>query len=473
MWREPYSDATLLALRLILAVAGIIACDSQGFAQVSLREKIGQMLMVTITGDSVESSSPSIDTAKTDLAEGLIGGVILFNWSGNLESPDQIAHFTRELQLRAHTPLLLAIDQEGGRVARLKASNGFDATPSAYDMGTTVNQEWFTRLSASQMATWFTATGLNMNLAPVVDVNVNPLSPAIGALGRSFSADPDTVAAHAGWFIDEFRLSGVITTLKHFPGHGSAIGDSHLGFTDVTATWSPMELEPYERLLSENAVDVIMTAHVYNAQLDSLHPATLSAATIGGLLRTQLGYNGVVVSDEMSMEAISQFYGIDQAAELAVNAGVDILLYNKNLDSTGNSLARRITDLIERRVAEGAIPEARIEESYARIMSLKGRYLTEVPVQVVGSLPDGFRLNNYPNPFNAGTTIEYEVPVRGPVSLRIYNVLGQLVEILLEDERPAGIERVYWNPTRLPSGMYLCRFEFNGRSTTRSIILVK
>ena len=442
-------------------------------AQLSLREKIGQMVMVTITGDSLEKSSPSLDTAKTDLDEGLIGGVIMFNWSGNLESPEQIAYLSHELQARAHIPLFLAIDQEGGKVARLKASNGFDLTPSAYEMGTLVNQEWFTRMSASQMAGWFLATGLNMDLAPVVDVNVNPASPAIGALDRSFSADPDTVTAHAAWFIEEFQNLGIVTTLKHFPGHGSAMGDSHFGFTDVTATWSPMELQPYERLLSEGAVDVVMTAHVYNAQLDGLHPATLSLATIHGLLRTQMGYDGVVVSDEMSMQAISQFYGIDQAAELAVNAGVDILLYNKNLDSTGHSLARRIVDLIESRVEAGAIAQERIDESFVRIMSLKGRYLTGVRDPVAFSVPGSFRLDSYPNPFNSGTTIEYEVPSPGVVSVKIYNMLGQEIQVLAEGMTSAGIHRTHWNAAAFPSGLYLCRVELAGRSLTAKLTLIK
>lgn len=470
---QPSPSSSPRPLLVFLAVAAVVAFQNDAAAQVSLREKIGQMLMVTITGDSLEKSTRSIDTAKADLAEGLIGGIILFNWSGNLESPDQIAHLTQELQSRARIPLLLAIDQEGGRVARLSASNGFEATPSAFDMGTVVNQEWFTRLSASQMATWFFRTGLNMNLAPVVDVNVNPTSPAIGALDRSFSADPDTVSAHSGWFMDEFHSRGVITALKHFPGHGSAVGDSHLGFTDVTATWSPMELQPYQRLLLDGVVDVIMTAHVYNAQLDSLHPATLSKSTIDGLLRTQLGYDGVVVSDEMSMKAISQFYGIDQAAELAVNAGVDILLYNKNLDSTGYSLARRIAGVIEKGVGEGAITQERVDQSYARIMSLKGRYLTGLQRPIASSVPGSFRLGTYPNPFNSGTTIEYEVPSPGMVSVKIYNMLGQAIDIVAEGIGNPGVHRARWDAAGFPSGMYLCRLEFAGRSMTAKLILVK
>ncbi len=361
-----------IRLRVFLGCVLLPLGCLSAFSQVPLRAKLGQMVMITVTGDSVERSSPSMDTLKNDLAEHLVGGVVMFTWSGNLKSPGQIAHFTSELQKRAHIPLLLAIDQEGGRVARLSPSNGFAASPSAYELGTVLNQESSTRATASMMAGWFTQTGLTMNLAPVVDLNINPASPAIGALYRSFSPAPGVVVQHASWFIDEFRRKGILTTLKHFPGHGSATADSHLGLTDVTTTWSSVELDPYARLIAGNAVDAIMTGHLYNATIDSLYPATLSFATITGLLRSQLGYDGVVVSDEMSMKAISTHYGLDQAMILAVNAGVDVLLYNSNRDSLGNSLARRVVTVLERAVLDGVISSERIDDSYARIMRLKG-----------------------------------------------------------------------------------------------------
>ena len=466
-------DLRSFRLGAFLIFAGCLAPAHSAWPQASLRQKIGQMVMVTVTGDSLERSSPSLDTAKTDLADQLVGGFVMFNWSGNLNGPDQIAHLCAELQERSAVPLLLAIDQEGGQVARLKASNGFAATPSAYTMGTVVHQEAYTRSVAAQMAEWFVQTGLTMNLAPVVDVNVNPASPAIGARERSFSADADTVTDHARWFIEEFRKRGIITTLKHYPGHGSAVGDSHSGFTDVTSTWSAMELLPYSSLVAAGAVDAVMTAHVFNATLDSLHPATLSYNTVQGLLRDQLGYHGVIVSDAMGMSAISQFYGIDQAAALAVQAGVDILLYTSNLDSTGNSLARRIVGVIERQISEGSISESRIDQSYQRIMALKDRYLIGAARRIAGPVPAGFGLRSYPNPFNPVTTIEYELPERDFVSVRIYNMLGQQIVTLVEGERPAGLQRISWDASSLPSGIYMCRLESGGRSTTGRLLLLK
>jgi beta-N-acetylhexosaminidase len=384
---------------------------------------------------------------------------VMFTWSGNLQSPGQIAHLSVELQNRAAIPLLLAIDQEGGRVARLGASNGFSPTPSAYTLGTVLNRESDTRSAAATMAGWFLQTGLNVNLAPVVDVNVNPASPAIGALQRSFSADPVTVAQHASWFIDEFRRKGIITTLKHFPGHGSAAGDSHLGFTDVTTTWSPLELQPYAGLLASQSVDAVMTGHLFNAALDSLSPATLSNATIDGMLRGRLGYQGVVVSEEMSMKAISSHYGLEEAMVLAVQAGVDILLYNSNLDSTGRSLAGRVVDVIERAVRDGIIAPARIDRSFDRIMVLKQRYLITAAARPIVTLPREAGLSNYPNPFNGSTVVSVMLPRAGDVTLGVYDLLGRQIASLARTILAEGVHEFRWNPEGLSSGVYICRLE--------------
>lgn len=234
-------------LSAFLAFVSLLSFNSQvSDAHISLRRKIGQMVMVTFMGDSLEKSSASLDTMKSDLANGFVGGTIFFTWSNNLRRPQQITHLTSELQRRSSIPLLVATDEEGGQVARLSGSNRFAATPSAYQMGTVINSEASTRSTASTMAGWFVQTGINVNLAPVVDVNVNPTSPAIGALGRSFSSNASTVASHAGWFIDEFHKRQLFTTLKHFPGHGSAKTDSHLGLVDIT-NWEIIQIRSIPR----------------------------------------------------------------------------------------------------------------------------------------------------------------------------------------------------------------------------------
>jgi beta-N-acetylhexosaminidase len=465
--------------RLSFAVLIVLSFTLPAFGQVPLRTKLGQMLMVTFTGDSLEKSSPSIDTLKRDLAQGLIGGLVVFVWANNLENPAQITHMTAELQRRSAIPLLIAVDQEGGNVARLSASNGFANTPTAYHLGTVLNQERYTRENASTMAGWLAQTGLTMNLAPVVDVNVNPSSPAIGAMERSFSADTLAVAAHASWFVDEFHKKNVVTTLKHYPGHGSAVGDSHLGFTDVTNTWSEKELWPYKSLLASGMVDAVMTAHVFNAHLDSVYPATLSYRTITGILRNSIGYRGVVVSDAMSMKAISGQYGMDHAAELAVNAGVDMLLYTRNLDSTGRSLARRMVDYLESRVNAGAISPSRIDESYARIMELKGKYLTSVPPTIAAQLPERYDLSSYPNPFNPTTTIKYEIPAGATgsrateVKLAVYDLLGREVATLSQGPVEPGVHQVKFDGRELASGTYLCRLTAGSATITRKLLLIR
>ena len=442
-------------------------------AQVSLRRKLGQMVMVTFVGDSLEKSSASLDTMKSDLANGLIGGTTFFTWSNNLLRPQQVTHLTSQLQLRSSIPLLIATDEEGGQVARLSGSNGFASTPSAFQMGTTMNSESYTRSIASMMAGWFVQTGINVDFAPVVDVNVNPNSPAIGALGRSFSSNPNTVASHAGWFIDEFHKKKLLTTLKHFPGHGSASADSHLGLVDITKTWADSELVPYRKLLGSGVVDLIMTAHVFNANLDSVYPATLSKKVITGLLRQSLGYQGVVVSDEMSMQAIVDYYGFDDAILLAVQAGVDILLYNKNQDNTGASLARHVVDLLERKVQDGTIAASRIDESYNRIMTLKQRITTAVAGDIAASIPSRFDLRNFPNPFNPSTTISVQVPERQHVTLKVFDLLGREHATLIDGDLPAGERLVSWNANGLPSGIYIAQIRSGKQVLSMKMVLMK
>ena len=459
--------------RISWLVACILLSSASAGAGVTLREKLGQMVMITVTGDSLEETGPSMDTLKSDLADRLVGGVVMFVWSENLANPAQIARFTGQLQALAHVPLLLAIDQEGGRVARLSASNGFAATSTAYDLGTVLDQESTTRGAASTMAGWFVQTGLTMNLAPVVDVNVNPASPAIGALKRSFSADAATVARHASWFIDEFHAKHILTALKHFPGHGSATADSHLGFTDITTTWSTAELDPYRTLLAAGKPDAIMTGHLFNSTIDSVYPATLSHATVTGILRDQLGFGGVVLSDAMGMKAITSHYGLEEAMVLAVNAGVDILLYTTNRDSAGHSLARRIVDVLERKVQDGTITASRIDASYARIMALKGTFVTGIERSGSPDVPSVMRVANFPNPFNPVTTLQYTLRNDGPATLQVFDLLGRLVATPADGYHRAGVHTVRFDGSGLASGIYVCRLASAGAATTHRIALMK
>jgi len=212
---------------------------------------------------------------------------------------------------------------------------------------------------------------------------------------------------------------------------------------------------------------------VFNANLDSVYPATLSRKTVTGILRQSLGYQGVVVSDEMSMQAIVNYYGFDEAITLAVQAGVDILLYNKNQDSSGFSLARHVVDLLERKVQDGIITASRIDESYNRIVALKQRIVTGIQGIALASVPTDFDLGNFPNPFNSSTTITIQFPERQHVSLKVFDLLGREIATLLDDELPAGTRLISWNANNLSSGVYIARVRTGKQLKSIKMLLMK
>jgi beta-N-acetylhexosaminidase len=340
----------------------------------SLRDRIGQMLLVGFRGLTVNKASE----IASDIRDRNLGGILLFDTDQpthsavrNVESPTQLKALIGALQSLARTPLLVAIDEEGGLVARLDQRHGFPATISAADLGARGDLA-FTRQAGEQIAETLASVGVNLNLAPVVDLNVNPSNPIIGSLGRSFSADPAVVTAQAEAFVEGHRSVGVQTTLKHFPGHGSSTGDTHLGVVHVTDTWSAVELEPFRNVVHDGLADAVLTAHVFNSKLDPEHPATLSVPTITGILRDEIGWDGVVISDDMQMGAIRQAYGSSDALRLAILAGVDILtIAQQQVYEPG--IVESTIDLIEGLVTDGSITEARIDESYRRIKALKSR----------------------------------------------------------------------------------------------------
>lgn len=339
----------------------------------SLREKIGQLLIVGFRGSRPEECA----LAARDVREHGVGGVVLFDQEmvdgsasrKNIESPAQVRALIAFLQSHARIPLLTAIDQEGGRVNRLKPIYGFPGSISHEELGK-LDQAAETYRHAEATAKTLRGVGLNWNLAPVADLDANPDNPIIRGKRRSFAADPEAVARHAGEFVRAHRAHGVLTCLKHFPGHGSARGDTHLGLVDVTDTWTERELVPFQRLIAGGLCDAIMSAHVFNAKLDPERPATLSRAVITGILRERLGFRGVVTSDDMEMKAIASHYGLEKSVPLAIEAGLDVLCFGNNL-SYDPDIAPKAIGILERAVRSGRIPEARIDESLARVLALK------------------------------------------------------------------------------------------------------
>ncbi len=222
--------------------------------------------------------------------------------------------------------------------------------------------------------------GVNLNLAPVVDLNVYEENPIIGKYGRSFSADGDTVTAHAEAWIREHREQGILSCLKHFPGHGSSRTDSHLGFVDITESWQDTELLPYQQLVRAGLADAIMVGHLFNKNFDEQYPATLSRATIQKLIRQELQFEGVVISDDMQMKAITDHYGLEDACCKALAAGVDLLIIGNNLDYDPMILSK-VRDVILRGLDKGIITEARLENAWRRIQKFKQLLLQPTPTK--------------------------------------------------------------------------------------------
>jgi beta-N-acetylhexosaminidase len=323
------------------------------------------MLVVGFRGLRIRPADPI-----TRAVEAGLGGVILFDRDRstglrNIESPPQLAALTAALRATAPGNLIVAIDQEGGRVSRLEPVRGFPATRSQATIGATGDPEVAFEAGRAMGRTMADA-GIDLDLAPVVDVNVNPTNPAVGALGRSFSDDPAVVAAMAEAEIHGLHELGIRAAIKHFPGLGSARANTDLDDVDVTRTWSEAELEPFATLISLGLPDAVMTGHMVNDTIDPGIPASLSPATVDGLLRARFGWTGAAITDDLGAEAIASRYARSEAVALAIEAGNDLLLF-ANQTAYVPDLAEQLVDTIEKLVASGRISEARIAESILRI----------------------------------------------------------------------------------------------------------
>lgn len=337
----------------------------------SLDLKIGQMIMVGINN---RTSIVQSDTLLLEIKKGKMGGFIMFEKNINpSNSKENLKKLIADLQASANIPLMISIDEEGGKVHRLKEKYGFVKMPSAAYLGGLANTDsttYYTKILAAQLAD----LGITLNFAPDVDLATNPNNPVIAKVGRSYSANPEIVSSHASASINAHHEHGVKTILKHFPGHGSSTTDSHLGITDVTNQWKFMELTPYNNIIKANNCDAIMTAHIINCHLDTAClPATLSKTIVNDMLRKMMNYNGVVFSDDMQMFAISKNYGLENAIKLSINAGVDVLLFGNQVNPQDKISASQVHLIIKKLVKSGDISKDRINESYARIMKLKGK----------------------------------------------------------------------------------------------------
>jgi beta-N-acetylhexosaminidase len=334
--------------------------DETRWPKMTLREKIGQLFMLGFMGTDVTPELAAL------LKEYRPGGLILF--ARNLQTPEQIIALTNKAQAAAGPlPLLIAIDQEGGRVSRLPA--GFTIFPPCAMLGRCGSADLAYR-AARVTAAELRAVGVNMNMAPVLDVDSNPANPIIG--DRAFGKTAEEVSRLGQAVIAGLQDSQVVACGKHFPGHGDTIADSHLELPVVNVPLERLqavEIPPFRHAI-QHGVASVMTAHVLYPALDPDLPATISRTILTGLLRQQLGFNGLVLTDDLEMRAIIDHYGIADASVRAFMAGADVLLICKDQDREVAAM-----EAMEAAVNDGTIPYARLDASLGRIRQLKERFL--------------------------------------------------------------------------------------------------
>lgn len=356
----------------LFALGSLLASD------LTLEEKVGQLLMAHFNGEIAN------EEAKVLVNEAKVGGIIYYNWSNGLYSKSQVTLLSESLQelTKKNThpfPLFIAVDQEGGVVNRL--SKGFTHFPSHKALGV-AGEPHLAYLAALQVGQELMEAGVNMNFAPVVDVNNNPRNPVIGI--RSFGEDPLLVTKFGKAALEGYKHSRILSTLKHFPGHGDVEVDSHVDLPVLSKSLEDlerMELLPFIDLAP--FADLIMTAHILVPALDEKRCATISDKVIGYL--RERGFDKVVITDSLVMDGLlKQCASIEEAAILAINAGCDIVLLggrcltgqNAGLELSPHDVFR-IHKAIVDAVREGRIPGSRIEEALRRVLALKEQRIPE------------------------------------------------------------------------------------------------
>lgn len=330
----------------------------------TLEQKLGHMLLLGFIGSTAQTGGA--DIIEEHLVEGRIGGVLFLRH--NVRSREGAEGLAARFKAAA-PKAWLALDQEGGLVQRLSRDLGYTWIPRAMQVVEErglAGAEDIYAIGARE----FTEAGFNMNLAPVADLH-DPENAVIGRYGRAYGTDGEAIAAYASRFVDAYRNAGAICVIKHFPGHGRSRGDSHDGFVDITETWSREELDPFQRLIASAHAPMIMGGHLTHQGLDpSGVPATFSGPILNGLLREELGYEGVIMTDDLDMGAIRQAYDQRQAVLRSIEAGNDIIMLS-NSAAPNMELPQTILRWVEEAIEEGRFDEARIDRSVERIFSAR------------------------------------------------------------------------------------------------------
>jgi beta-N-acetylhexosaminidase len=340
-----------------------------------LEYKLSQMFMLGIPGVVLEKATQEF------LKDYRPGGIIYF--AHNYESPALINEFSENIQrTRGENgpPLFIAVDHEGGKVQRFPKP--FTHFPEPVVIGACDSPKLAFQV-AEVMAKELLAVGVNINFYPLCDIHTKANNPIIGR--RAFGTTPEIVEKISSAMVRGFAANGMVSTVKHFPGHGDTTVDSHKALPRVDQSWEELlqrEIKPYVKCI-KGRVDMIMTAHILNPELDPVYPATLSFTTLTNKLRNELRFQKIIITDDMQMEAITQHYGAEDAIDLAIKAGSDIILY-RDLE-----LGRQAMDTAFRFLKEGRIDPAQVHASYARIMEVKQRVLMPyktTPIQGLNAL---------------------------------------------------------------------------------------
>ena len=341
----------------------LFAFNNASFAA-DVDEMIGQMIILGFKGNNIKSKG--FKTVLEQVEKGEIGGVIFFE--DNIKNKEEFLKMTTALKnSKAKYKPFISIDMEGGNVLRMNENNGFKNFKSAKEVSKLTTKE--ARKEYSDMAEELAKMNINLNFAPCVDLAVNKES-IIETKERSYSKDPKIVVDYAKEFIEAFDDKKIATSIKHFPGHGSPTGDTHLGFVDTTNTYKDEELIPYIELANLKPTQTVMVSHLYNKNIDARYPSSLSYNTIEKFLRIQTDFKGVIVTDDLDMGAIRKNYELYEIVPLAVNAGENILLFS-NRANGDDKLAKKINLIIKNGLIEGTILPSNILESYKKIIKLK------------------------------------------------------------------------------------------------------
>lgn len=355
-----------------------------------IKKDLGQMLSVGFHGTTI--ADDGVRNALEQARAGVIGGIILYRY--NIETPAQL----KELLAHFHTaatpyPLFVMLDQEGGKVQRIGSSKGFQDSLSAQKIAQELSpEEAYQHYLA--MASMLKDLGFNFNFAPCVDVDTVPPCEVIGKLERSYSTDPEVVITYASTMIEAMRAKGVASCIKHFPGHGSARADSHMGLVDITNDWKEDELIPYRSLAADDRIDSIMSAHLIHNGIDKDTPVVFSETWLTKI-RKDIHFDGVIVTDDLHMGAIVHNFSLHEIATRTINAGHDLLIFSnnplasqtqgirhdENTKATAGGgetitvpdplIAEKIIEQIELAHDSGRISEIRLQSAISRVLKLK------------------------------------------------------------------------------------------------------